>query len=442
MARRDESTLNFKVGLAVIVSGVVGTIGIIVIGQGANLWKDRVDFTADFRQVSGLRTGSLVQIEGMEIGTVEGRDLVTIAYPCHPDTEDRGRFGAGRTDDCDPTLFCAAEGKCAELEAYSFNKELHSPCEDSSQCGEGEVCVTDDFRRRYRRVLWTGPAGVCDGFTTDHNRIRVTLSVFADSLDLIRSDSRAVIAQNGVLGDQLVQISIGRGEPIQPGGRIQSTPSMGETIDDTKERVEGGFAKVEGAIGGIAELASEMGNVETVRNVQNGLASTNERLHDIASGKGTFGALLNDEAVMKDFSSTLRGARATAHEVDGMVASAERGLVKFDDSLQPLVDGGRKSMADISSALRGVKDPNNKSWFAKLVHDPNGRLVEDVESTLAGVRRLTDGVQRGDGTLGRLLTDPKVYDDTVKFFQGFQNDKVIQFLVRWSLKSKPSRRRE
>ena len=92
--------------------------------------------------MSGLRSGSLVQIEGMEIGAVEGRDLVTIAYPCHPDTEDRGRFGAGRTDDCDPTLFCAPEGKCAELEAYSFNKELHSPCEDTSQCGDGEVCVT------------------------------------------------------------------------------------------------------------------------------------------------------------------------------------------------------------------------------------------------------------------------------------------------------------
>jgi hypothetical protein len=185
-----------------------------------------------------------------------------------------------------------------------------------------------------------------------------------------------------------------------------------------------------------------MGNTETVRNVQNGLASANERLHDIASGKGMFGALLNDEAVMKDFTSTLRGARATATEVDGIVASAERGLTKFDDSLQPLVDSGRKSMADISTALRGVKDPNNKSWFASLVHDPEGRLVADVETTLAGVRRLTEGVQRGDGTIGRLISDPKVYDDLVKFFQGFQKDGTIQFLIRWSLKSKPSRRRE
>lgn len=442
MARRDEQTLNSKVGLAVIGFGLIAMAGIIVIGQGKNLWKERVSFTADFRQVSGLRPGSVVQIEGIEIGAVKDRDLVTIQYPCSPETEDRGRHGAGRTDDCDPTLFCAPDGRCAELEMYSFNKDLHPPCEEDSQCGESEVCVTDDFRRRYRRVLWTGPAGVCDGYTVDHNRIRVTLSVFSDSLDLIRADSRAVIAQNGVLGDQLVQLSIGRGEPIHPGGRIQSTPSMTETIDDTKERVEGGFVKVEEAIGGIAELAGEMGNVETVKNVQNGLASANERLHDVASGKGMFGALLNDEAVMKDFTSTLRGARSTAADVDQMVASAERGLTKFDDSLQPLVDSGRKAMADISTSLRGVKDPNNTSWFAKLVHDPQGKLVEDVESTLAGVRRLTEGVQRGDGTLGRLVSDPKVYDDAVKFFQGFQKDGTIQFLIRWSLKSKPSRRRE
>lgn len=442
MARRDEKRLNSTVGITVIVVGILSTVGIILLGQGKNLWKERVTFSADFRQVSGLKRGSIVQAEGIEIGGVVDRELVTITYPCVPETEDRGRFAQGRTDDCDPTLFCAPEGKCAELESYSFNKDLHPPCEQDSQCGESEVCVTADFRRRYRRVLWTGPAGVCDGYTTEHNRIRVTLSVFSDRLDLIRSDSRAVIAQNGVLGDQLVQISIGRGEPIQPGGRIQSTPSMTETIDDTKERVEGSFVKVEEAIGGIAELAGEMGNTETVRNVQSGLASANERLHDIASGKGMFGALLNDEAVMKDFTSTLRGARATATEVDHMVASADRGLTRFDDSLQPVVDGGRKAMADVSAALRGVKDPGNKSWFAKLVHDPEGRLVADVESTLAGVRRLSEGLQRGDGTIGRLLSDPKVYDDAVEFFQGFQRDATIQFLIRWSLKSKPSRRRE
>ena len=85
--------------------------------------------------------------------------------------------------------------------------------------------------RLERGVLWTGGTGICDGFTTDHSRIRVTLSVFQDSMLHIRDDSRAVISQNGVLGDQIIQISVGRGQPIEADGRIQTTPSMTETID-------------------------------------------------------------------------------------------------------------------------------------------------------------------------------------------------------------------
>jgi hypothetical protein len=160
----------------VLDHGVPLVLSIFVIGQGKGAWKEKVTIAADFRQVSGLKKGSPVQLEGIEIGVVQDREFVEIEYACSPLTEDRGRFGQGRTDDCDRTMFCAPEGKCAELEPYSFNKDLHPPCEEDAQCREDEVCVTSEFRRRYRRVSWTGNTGVCDGYTTNHKRIRVTLS--------------------------------------------------------------------------------------------------------------------------------------------------------------------------------------------------------------------------------------------------------------------------
>lgn len=283
-----------------------------MIGQGKGTWKEKAQIAADFRQVSGLKKGSPVQLEGIEIGVVQDREFVEIEYPCNPLTQDRGRFGQGRTDDCDRTMFCAPEGKCAELEAYSFNKDLHPPCEEDAQCREDEVCVTTDFRRRYRRVSWTGNTGVCDGYTTNHKRIRVTLLVFMDSLKHIRDDSRATVSQNGLLGDQLVQISVGRGMQIQAGGRIQTTPALVEELDNVKERLDGVFSKVEETIGGIAELASAMGDEKTVRNVQGLLANINEVSRQIAEGKGLVGALLNDESYVKDFGGTLRSVRETA----------------------------------------------------------------------------------------------------------------------------------
>lgn len=430
-SRKNEARLNLIVGMFVIGLGALGVLSIFVIGQGKGTWKDKALVYADFRQVSGLKKGSPVQLEGIEIGVVQDREFVELEYPCNPLTEDRGRFGQGRTDDCDRTMFCAPEGKCAELEPYSFNKDLHPPCEEDAQCREDEVCITSEFRRRYRRVSWTGNTGVCDGYTTDHKRIRVTLSVFAESLQHVREDSRATVSQNGLLGDQLVQISVGRGAPIPDGGRIQTTPSIMEELDNVKERVDGVFSKVEETIGGIAELASAMGDEKTIRNVQGLLANLNEVSRQVAEGKGLVGALLNDDAYVKDFGSTLRSVRDTASNLNGFVAKAKSSMSKIDDNLQPLVDDGRKVMADVSTVLKDLKDPNNKSLLAKVVYDPKGEIVKDLEETLDGISKVVATIEKGDGTLGKLLKDPKAYDDLVKILGNIERNNTIKRLVRF-----------
>ena len=58
MPRRSESELNQRVGVLVTLTGIAALVGIMVMSQGKNLWKERVGFSADFRQVSGLREGS------------------------------------------------------------------------------------------------------------------------------------------------------------------------------------------------------------------------------------------------------------------------------------------------------------------------------------------------------------------------------------------------
>ena len=430
-SRKNEARLNLIVGMFVIGLGAVGVLSIFIIGQGKGTWKEKALIFADFRQVSGLKKGSPVQLEGIEIGVVQDREFVELEYPCNPLTEDRGRFGQGRTDDCDRTMFCAPEGKCAELEPYSFNKDLHPPCEEDAQCREDEVCITGEFRRRYRRVSWTGNTGVCDGFTTDHKRIRVTLSVFADSLKHIREDSRATVSQNGLLGDQLVQISVGRGLQIEPGGRIQTTPALLEELDNVKERLDGVFSKVEETIGGIAELASAMGDEKTIRNVQGLVANLNEVTRQVAEGKGLVGALLNDDSYVKDFGSTLRSVRDTASNLNGFVAKARSSMSKIDDNLQPLVDDGRKVMSDISGVLKDLKDPGNKSLLAKVVYDPKGEIVKDLEDTLDNISKVVSTIEKGDGTLGKLLKDPKAYDDLVKILGNIERNNTIKRLVRF-----------
>jgi ABC-type transporter Mla subunit MlaD len=437
---RSQDRHNLYVGTGVLLGAILFVVGVFIYNQGSARWKDKTVITADFRQVSGLRVGSPVQLEGIQIGTVTDREFIDIAYPCDPETEDRGRFGHGRSDNCDGPMFCAPTSKCAELLPYTFNKALYQPCEADEQCRDHEVCVTAELRRRYRGVIWTGNTGVCNSYIDDHKRVRVELEIYEESFVHVRDDSRAVISQNGVLGDQLVQISMGRGKQMQAGGRIQTVPATIEKLDGVKERVEGVFDKVEGMIGGIAELAKAMGDPKTVRNVQGLLTNANEATRNTAEGKGSFGALLNDESYARDFTSTLRSVRATTNEVNGLMKRTESAMRKFDEDLPPAVDKGRRAMARVSDTLKDVRDPNSSSPTAALLYDPEGGMVKAIEDSFAGVHRLSDDLVKGEGTLGRFLADPKGYDDLVRFFQGFQRDAKIQFLIRWArARDKPAR---
>jgi ABC-type transporter Mla subunit MlaD len=431
VARRTEERLKAITGVSVMGGTAVGVVAIFLFGQGTARWKEKVEIEADFRQVSGLRVGSPVQLEGIEIGAVIDRQFLEVEYPCDQGSEDRGRHGQGRTDACDRTMFCAPEGKCAALEPYTFNKDVYPRCEENAQCREHEVCVTSEFRRRFRGVSWTGPAGVCAAYESVEKRIRVRMQVFRDKLEHIREDSRGVISQNGVLGDQLVQISIGHGKQIEPGGRIQTTPATIEMLDTVKDRFEGSFGKVEDAIGGVAELAKAAGDPETVKNVVAALANANEVTRRTAEGAGLVGTLLNDEGLAKGFGGSVRGVRDTTARVDRFVGGARTGLTDFDATMQPLVDDGRKAMADMHATLADVKDPNSKNKLGKVLYDRDGKMVEDVAATLESVKHITAAIDRGEGSVGRLVKDPKVYDDLREFFQGYSEDRLIQFLIRF-----------
>ncbi|MCA9714583.1 MAG: hypothetical protein H6713_26515 [Myxococcales bacterium] len=431
MARKSEQRLNLIVGLFVVVLGVMFGISLYIIGQGRGAWKQKSVIYADFRSISGLKKGSPVQIEGIEIGVVKSREFVEPDYLCDPATEDKGRYSGSRTDACDRTMFCAPEGMCAELEPFSSNRELHPPCSDDSHCNEGEVCVTRGFRRRYRNVTWTGSNGVCAAYTTQHKRIRVALEVFTESLQHIRDDSRASVSQNGVLGDQLVQISAGRGEPIQPGGRIQSTPSLIEDLYAVKDRVDGMFVKVEEILGGVADLAQALADENTVRNVQGLLANANEVSRQVAEGKGLVGALLNDEAYVVDFGSTLRSIRNTAGGLDRFVKKANSSLGKLDQNIQPIVAEGREVLEQIKKVITEIKDPNNKSVVAKLLYDDEGKMVKDLEETVDNLNKVIAAIERGEGSAGKLIKDPKAYDDLVKLLGNIERNNTLKRLVRY-----------
>ncbi len=454
MAREREARTRVVVGLFVISLALMGFVSLFLIGQAEGTWEKKIPVYTDFRTISGLRRGSPVQLAGVEIGTVDainfversGDDLI-----CDPLTEDLGRFDADRSDDCSSFLFCSPDKVCGELEPYAA-KGLHDPCMTTQDCRQDEICVTKQFRRRYRRVFWTGPEGVCARFDTAHRRVEVRMSIFANKLELIREDSRATIAQNGVLGDQLVAITPGARSELSPRAlkshgddnvlAIQSSPSLYEDIELFRERIDGLTDKVDTALGGISSLFSELNDERTLDNVKNIIQHTEEITRQIAEGEGLVGALLSSDEYKADFGQTLRGVRNTAVGVDRFVAKANTSLGKIDKNLQPAVDDARKTMADLRKLLEDLKDPANKSLAAKLLYDKEGKLAADLERILAEVEdfsasasRIAKRVEKGEGTLGKLVNDSKPHDDLVKILSDLERNNTFKRLTRYAIEA-------
>lgn len=457
MARERETRTKLIVGLFVTTLAGLGFVSLFLIGQAEGTWADKVPVYTDFRTISGLRRGSPVQLAGVEIGTVDainfversGEDLV-----CDPLTEDIGRFDGDRSDDCSSFLFCSPDRVCAELEPYAA-KGLHAPCMTTQDCMDEEICVTKEFRNRYRRVFWTGPEGVCARFDKEHRRVEVRMAIFADKLELIREDSRATIAQNGVLGDQLVAITPGARAQLTPQAlnshdetdvlMIQSSPSLYEDIELFRERIDGLTDKVDTALGGISSLFSELNDERTLDNVKNIIQHAEEITRQIAEGEGLVGALLSSEEYKADFGQTLRGVRNTAQGVDRFVGKANNSLSKIDKNLQPTVDDARETMASLRKLLEDLKDPGNKSLASKLLYDEKGELTSDVEKILsdfesatASASRITARIEKGEGTIGKLVNDSKPHDDLVKILSDLERNETFKRLTRYAIEKDDS----
>ncbi len=436
MARRSEARTRLIVGVFVVVLGILLFVSLFIIGQSEGTWESKTTIRTDFRTITGLRKGSPVQLAGVEIGTVSAIDFVNVEYQCDPATEDLGRYGEDRTDNCDAFLFCGPEGLCADLEPYA-SKGQHAPCLEDRDCAAEEVCVTSDFRRRARRVAWAGPDGVCARSFTTHRRVQVAMTIFEDKLELVRSDSRATVSSNGVLGDQLVNITPGMREPLADDRRIQSSPSLYEDIQLFRDRFDGLTEKVDTSLSGISSLFSQLNDERTLNSVKGTLENVEEITRQMAAGEGLVGALLNDEEYKEEFGVTLRSFRNTAVGIDRFVDRANRSMAKIDDSFQPMVDDARTTMSDLRRLLGHLKDPSNKSLAAKLLYDEDGKMVADLEKILKDLDEFSTAaasvakkVDRGEGTIGKLVNDSKAHDDLVKILRNIERNDTFKRLVR------------
>ncbi|HSL48065.1 MAG TPA: MlaD family protein [Candidatus Deferrimicrobiaceae bacterium] len=282
-------------------------------------------------------------------------------------------------------------------------------------------------------------------------KVRVTLTIARRFSERVRRDSEAKISTQGLLGDKIVEISMGTtAAPALKPGEILATRESVELQQMFKAGAE---------------------TLQTVRELAGSLKATAERVDRIAkeveTGKGLVHALIYDEpqaltrlnAILTRTQGLLARAEQGDHAV-GVLLSPESGksvrallaamdaigrtaekLEARDNLLSALLhDPQYKTVADdlreIAHNFRDVSErvAQGQGLLGQLTRDGQdgslGEATADFRAAMANLRAVTDRLKQGEGTVGALLEDPTVYENLVQFLEGARRSFLLRTLIR------------
>lgn len=282
---------------------------------------------------------------------------------------------------------------------------------------------------------------------------RVRLVVQTRYMDRIRKNSEAFIDSNGLLGDKVVNISMG--DPKFASLQDGATLPAGKTV--TFESLSTNIDKAIRSIVSITEAADSLlkdGETsqlkEDVGRIAHSLANV---LSEVEKGHGLAHRVLYDKQSSADFGTLLsesrrfaEKARRATERVEAVLAEVETG----DGTLHGLVydQQGTRALASIGAAaaeieevVRAVRDGNGV-LHTLLYDEEKGNFLRELNQMSATLRRIVDDVDKGRGTLGGLLRDPTVYEDLKTVLGNIERNVVFKALVRFTVKEDDLRRSE
>ncbi len=232
--------------------------------------------------------------------------------------------------------------------------------------------------------------GQVDRIELAGNKARVWLRVNTP----LRSDARIVKKQASLLGEYFIQLTPGyQGELLKDREEIKRVAydvPPAEILNDLK-----------GIAGNVVEIT------ESLKNVMSGEGGGEQKLLEI---------LENFRGTAQDLRTAVGG---NAHKFDEVVANviaitkeARTFTTDFRRDATLLMNDARAVTANVRSIV-GDSTGDVQAGF-EGIKGALGRMqsaLDELEGTLENTRSITKKIDRGDGTLGKLVNDKRLYED-------------------------------
>lgn len=306
-------------------------------------------------------------------------------------------------------------------------------------------------------------------------KVRVAMRIARQFADRIRKDSEARIQTQGLLGDRIVEITVGSAAmaAVPPGETLRSRdPVEISNVIGESAGVVRSVAALSESLREVAEQFQKSGMMEelggTVRTTRK-VAEQVGRIADRAEkGPGLAHALIYEEPIaLRRVNDFITSAQAVIARVDrgegalGVLTSAEstratqRLLVAMerfaaladrpagDEGLLPalLFDPKYKAvLEDLQSVAHNFRDVSDRlaggrGTLGGLLKDEPAdasisKASRDLQATLENLRSITDRINEGEGTLGALIVDPTLYERLSNILDGASRSFLLRTFIR------------
>ena len=281
-------------------------------------------------------------------------------------------------------------------------------------------------------------------------KVHVLLGVQSKYLDRIRGDSIARLSSKGLLGDMIINISVGSPEfpALASGDTLKSAESEGLT--EIVSSLQDGIGQVRDLVGHVDDRVRVVLSDQVARDLGRVVHSTANMLESVERGNGLLHNILykpqladNVTALTGDARQIAASLNRTIQRVDEVVAA----ITTRSGTLHDLIykDDGSKLVAELKNlsidlAAIVTEIRKGKGAIHALVYEDNHSLVSDLSATARILRTLADEAQQGKGTLGGLLKDPTLYEDLKMILSKVKRNAVLRAFIRSAIQSEGLKR--
>lgn len=219
----------------------------------------------------------------------------------------------------------------------------------------------------------------------DETKITVVLSILRQYQDRIREDSLATIETQGLLGDKFIYVSVGSSaRAVIPDKGIllsKETTSIFSLAEKAGEIMD----EIGDASKAVSEMLSSVKGKKEEGDIKAIVSSVRKSIEEIEKGKGLLHAMIYDPK-------------------------------------------GETVIGNLSNSMKAASD-----FAASIEKDPKGQMggtVANIRLVSADLRQIAETIRTGQGTLGKLVNDPALYDELRAFMGRINRNNLLKAVIR------------